>query len=142
MIDFDACIEQGLLRRVPASREKARRSIEKARELFLEAKADLRDGRINSTVIVSYTAIFHAARALLFKDGFREKSHECVIRYLEEKYVKTKQLGRESVELLDKYKSERMRTQYDISYSPTEEDAERMAKFAEEFIGEIESVVG
>ncbi len=33
-----------------------------------------------------YSAMFHAARALLFKDGYREKSHYALYVYLKEKY--------------------------------------------------------
>ena len=112
--------------------------ISKAKELLQEANAGLEDGRINSAVIVTYMAIFHAARALLFKDGYREKSHECIIRYLEEKYpeIKTAQ-----IEELEKYKSERTHTQYDVNYTPSEEQAEKMLKFAEKFIQTIEELV-
>lgn len=138
MISYNECIEKGLLRRIPPSREKAMQSIEKAKELLGEAKANLDEERTNSAVIVAYMAIFHAARALLFKDGYREKSHECIIRYLEENYpdIKTGQ-----IEALEKYKNERTKTQYDVSYSPNEEQAEKMLQFAEEFIQTIEEII-
>ncbi|MDD5162643.1 MAG: HEPN domain-containing protein [Candidatus ainarchaeum sp.] len=138
MIDFNECLAKGLLARIPASREKALQSIEKAKELLEEAKASLEEERINSTVIVAYLAIFHAARALLFKDGYREKSHECVIRYLEEKYPEIKP---GQIEALEKYKSERTHTQYDVSYNPSEEQAEKMIKFTEKFIQTIEEMI-
>lgn len=121
---------------MPASREKALQSVEKSKELLAEARDSLEDHRINSAVIVSYLAIFHAARAVLFKDGFREKSHECIVRYLEEKYKG--KIEKNQVEMLDKFKSERMHTQYDVSYSPNEEEAEKMIEFSEEFIETIE----
>lgn len=138
MIDFDKCIEKGLLREIPPSREKATQSIEKEKELFEEAKANLKEERINSAVIVAYMAMFHAARAVLFKEGFREKSHECIIRYLEEKHP---EIGSEQIEALERYKSERTHTQYDVSYNPTEEQAEKMIKFTEKFIHIIEELI-
>ena len=138
MIDFNDCIAKGLLGKIPASREKALQSIEKAKELLEEAKANIEEERINSTVIVAYLALFHAARALLFKDGYREKSHECVIRYIEEKYPEIKA---EQIEALEKYKAERTHTQYDISYSPSESEAEKMIKFTEKFIQTIEEII-
>lgn len=139
LIDLKECIEKGLLRRIPASREKAIQSIEKAKTLLAEAKADLEAGQLNSAIIVSYLSIFHAARSLLFKDGYREKSHECIIRYLEEKYAG--KISRKTIELLDKFKSERTQTQYDTRYFPTEEKAERMISFAEKFIQGIEETI-
>lgn len=138
MIDFHGCIERGLLRKIPPSKEKAVQSVEKAKALFDEAKANLEEERINSAVIVAYMAIFHAARAVLFKDGYREKSHECIIRYLEEKHPG---IGTERIEALEKYKSERTHTQYDVSYNPSEEQAEKMIKFTGKFIQTIEELL-
>jgi uncharacterized protein (UPF0332 family) len=138
IIDFKECLEKGFLRRIPPSGEKAFQSIVKAKELFEEAKSSLEEERINSAVIVSYMAIFHAARALLFKDGYREKSHECIIRYLEEKHPN---IGIAQIEKLEKYKSERTHTQYDVSYSPNEEEAEKMIKFTERFIQIVEELI-
>ncbi|MFH1256550.1 MAG: HEPN domain-containing protein [Candidatus Diapherotrites archaeon] len=140
MINVEECLKQGLLKRIPASKQKAMQSIGKAEELLTEAEADLGDGRINSAVIVSYLALFHAARALLFKDGLTEKSHECVIRYLEEKYAKAKLLPETFIDLLDRFKAERSHTQYDVSYSPNEEDAEEMIEFCREFIEAVEKL--
>ncbi|MBI4044261.1 MAG: HEPN domain-containing protein [Candidatus Diapherotrites archaeon] len=139
MINLKECIEKGLIRKMPASKQKALQSIEKAKELLGEAKQNLEDDRINSSVIVCYLAIFHAARAVLFRDGFREKSHECIIKYLEEKYSET--IPQKQIQLLDKFKSERTHTQYDVSYSPNEEEAEKMNQFAEEFISTIEQIL-
>lgn len=142
MIDFENCVKLGLLRKIPASKEKARQSIEKAKVMLIEAKANLKDERIYSAVIVAYLALFHTARSLLFKDGYREKSHECIVRYLEEKYAKTKLLPGDAIEMLDKFKSDRTHTQYDVGHSPTEEDAEKMIEFAEEFIELVEQLIG
>jgi len=139
MIDFEECVEKGLLRRIPPSREKAIQSIEKAKQLLEEAKANLEENRTNSTIIVAYLAIFHAARAVLFKDGYREKSHECIIRYLEEKHPK--KINPKQIENLEKYKNERTHTQYDITYNPNEEQAEKMIKFTKQFIQNIEELV-
>lgn len=141
MIDFEECLKQGLLRKIPASKQNALNSIEKAKELLNEAKTSQKNEQINSAVIVSYLSIFHAARALLFKEGYREKSHECIIRFIEEKYSKTGKIPRMTISMLDKYKSERTLTQYEITYSPNEEEAEKMLKFAEEFIREIEELI-
>jgi len=138
LIDLKECIEKRLLRRVPASRDKAVQSIEKAKTLLVEAKADLEDERLNSAIVISYLSIFHAARAVLFKDGYREKSHECIIRYLEETHS---EIPQKTIELLDKFKSERTQTQYNINYYPTEDKTEKMISFTEKFIQEIEEII-
>ncbi|MBU4501226.1 MAG: HEPN domain-containing protein, partial [Nanoarchaeota archaeon] len=86
------CIRGKLLRKIPSSKEKAEGSIKTARKWLEEAEKNLKGKAFNSSVISSYLAMFHSSRAILFFDGFREKSHYCIARYLEEKYVKKKLL--------------------------------------------------
>jgi uncharacterized protein (UPF0332 family) len=71
--------------------------------------------------------MFHTARAILIRDGFREKRHYCVARYLEEKYVKTKKLER-WIALLDHYRDLRQQDQYHVSFFATEEEAKRIMR--------------
>lgn len=137
MIDFRECVEKGLLRKIPPSNEKARQSLEKAKLLLAEAKANLDEERVSSAVIVAYMAIFHAARSVLFRRGWREKSHECIIRFLEKECP---EISAEQIAALEKYKSERTHMQYDVSYSPNEAQAEKMLEFGEEFIGTVEGL--
>jgi len=88
MINYKNCIEKGLLRKIPPSRDHAESSIQKAEKWLDESKKSLENGAIDSSVLASYLVFFHAARSILFFDGYREKSHACVARYIEEKYVK------------------------------------------------------
>lgn len=81
----------------------------------------------------SYLAMFHSARAILFFDGFREKSHYCIARYLEEKYVQKKLLDIKWVELLDYYRDMRHDDLYSISSFVTRREAEKALKSAKEF---------
>ncbi len=61
--------------------------------------------------------MFHAARALLLKDGFRERSHCCIARYIEEKYVNTGGLKRIVVDLLDGFRELRHDDLYELDFS-------------------------
>ena len=88
--NFDDCLKEGLLRRISASEDKALGSLEVAKRWLMEAEQNLNGETFNSTVLFAYIAMFHSARALLIRDGFREKSHFCISRYLEENYVKKK----------------------------------------------------
>lgn len=109
---YEDCMEKGLLRKIPPSKDNALRSLRKAEKWLEEAEKAFKSDIFNSSVLASYMAMFHAARAILFLDGFREKSHACVARYLEEKYVKTGKLEQNRVELLDHYRD----TLHAISY--------------------------
>ena len=123
-----------MLRKIPPSKEKARNSVETALKWLEEAKKNLNSEAFNSSVLSSYLAMFHSARALLFSDGFREKSHYCIARYLEEKYVKKKLLESKWVNLLDHYRELRHNDQYSITFFTTRDEAEKALKTAKEFV--------
>lgn len=117
-------------------------SIKRAEEWLEEAKRNREFGSYRTSLMASYLAMFHAARAVLFRDGWREKSHYCVARYLEESYVKTGKLEEYWVELLDRMRELRHEDQYDVSYTPEPTEVEEALKVAEKFIEVIKSFIG
>lgn len=139
--DYYDCIKEKLLRKIPPSKEKAEGSIRTAYKWLEEAEKNLKGEAFNSSVIASYLAMFHSARAILFFDGFREKSHYCIARYLEEKYVKKKLLEKKWIEFLDHYRELRHDDQYNISFFATKEEAENMLKIAKEFVKRISELL-
>lgn len=138
--DFNDCIKENLLRKIPPSKDKAVQSIKKAHQWLKEAENSLSGSAFNSSILSSYMIMFHAARSILFVDGYREKSHACVARYLEEKYVKTGILDRKWVELLDHSREIRHDDQYNLSFISTREDAEHALKSARDFLSAIEDL--
>ena len=85
--------------------------------------------------------MFHSARAILFHDGYREKSHVCVGRYLEEKYVRTGKIERMWVELLDHSREMRHGGQYDLGFFSSEKEAKKALETAERFLGRLTSLL-
>jgi uncharacterized protein (UPF0332 family) len=138
--NYNDCVRARLLRKIPPSKDKATQSFKKAREWWKESENSLKGDAFNSSILASYMVMFHAARAILFFDGFREKSHACVARYLEEKYVKTGKLDKKWVELLDHSREIRHGDQYDLSFSSTKEEAENALKSANGFSAAMESL--
>ena len=98
MTRLDECFDRGLLRTVEPSEEKARASLARAREWLEEAKEDLAIDSVRSALSAVYMGYFHAARAVLYRDGVREKSHYCIGIYLE-RYGEQGQLEEEWVAL-------------------------------------------
>jgi uncharacterized protein (UPF0332 family) len=139
--DFEDCIKAGLLRNTPPSKEKADGSIRASTKWLEEAGKNLNNKTFNSSVLASYLAMFHAARAVLFLDGFREKSHYCIARYLEEKYVKNRTLENKWVELLDHYRELRHDSQYDISFFASKNEAETALETAKQFLDRMKSLL-
>jgi len=138
--NYNDCMREGLLRKIPPSKDKATQSLKKAREWLKEAENSLKGDAFNSSILASYMVMFHAARTILFLDGFREKSHACVARYLEEKYVKTGKLDKKWVELLDHSREIRHNDQYDLSFFSTKEEAENALKSADDFFAAMENL--
>ncbi|MBI5035828.1 HEPN domain-containing protein [Candidatus Micrarchaeota archaeon] len=138
MIDFEDCLKAGFLRKIPPSPAQAKEQLEKAKVLLEEAKT-LVNKAPNAAVLTGYAAALDAARAILFNDGYREKSHACVARYLEAKY--SKEIGKNMIMMLDEYRNKRHKTQYASDYYPTVQEAKRIVAFADEFISRIEELI-
>ncbi len=139
---FKNCIEKGLLRKIPASEDNAIRSINKAKHWLREAETTLQSEAYDSSVMSSYLVMFHSARAILFFDGYREKSHVCVARYLEEQYVNKKKLEKKWVELLDHHREIRHENQYDLSFFSTDEDTVNALEVAKQFFERMKLLIG
>lgn len=117
--DIDKCIERRLLVRIPASKSKADKS----------------------SILSSYLAMFHAARAFLFLNGYRDKSHFAVARFLEDKYVNSKCLEKQWVELLDYYRDVRHDNQYGINSLVSEDDAAKAFRSASDFVDRMKTLL-
>ena len=139
---FKNCIEKGLLRKIPASEDNAIRSINKAESWLRESEKTLQSEAYDSSVMSSYLVMFHSARAILFLDGYREKSHACVARYLEDQYVKGKKLESKWVDLLDHHREIRHENQYDLSFFSSDEDAKKAFDSAEQFLKRMKQLIG
>lgn len=140
-MDFEDCVRKGLLRRVTPSADKAKLSMKRAERWLEEAEKSLNNELYDSCLISSYLAMFHSARAVLFRDGWREKSHFCIARYLEEMYVKKGKLEREWIDLFDRLRETRHADQYDVSYFATREEAESALNIAFEFVERMEKLL-
>lgn len=138
--NYNDCLKEGLIRKIPPSKDKAVQSFKKAREWLEEAENSLKAGALASSILSSYMVMFHSARSILFFDGFREKSHACVARYLEEKYVKSGKLNRKWIELLDHSREVRHNDQYSLTFFSTKDEAERSLETARNFLVSMEDL--
>ncbi len=139
--DYDDCMREKLLRNIPPSYQKASGSILAAKRWLEEAERGVKNGTFISSVISSYLAMFHSSRSILFRDGFREKSHYCIARYLEEKYAKKGLLEMKWIEILDHSRETRHDSQYDVDFFATKEDAESSLMIAKEFVKRMEALL-
>ncbi len=139
-LNYEDCIEKGLLRKIPPSKDMAFRSLEKAGKWLEEAETIFKSSAFNSSVSAAYLAMFHATRSILFWDGWREKSHACVARYLEQ-YAKKGKLEQKWIDLLNHIREIRHEEQYDLGFFATKEEAEKAIQSAAGFLSRIKKLV-
>jgi uncharacterized protein (UPF0332 family) len=63
-----------------------------------EAKLGISCGKYKWPTIQGYYSMYHAARALLFSQGYRDKSHYCLYAALKALYVRKGLMGSELAE--------------------------------------------
>lgn len=126
------CFEKRLLRETKKDLKKAHRSLEIAYQKLQRAKLAFNQELFDSAIILGYTAMFHAARCLLYKDGIQEKSHFCVVLYLRGKYGA--KIPVYLINSMDNFRVERHEILYGLEFVPTREDAETLLRDARQFI--------
>ncbi|MDP2767951.1 MAG: HEPN domain-containing protein [Candidatus Methanoperedens sp.] len=131
------CFQKGLLKIISPDMENAARSLELSARNIEDAAANLSIHRYRVVAILSYTAMFHAARAILFKDGIKERSHECIPIYLKEKYPDLEPLAN----ILDAYRRFRHDAIYGLDFVMDKIEAQKTIDFAKEFLEKIKSIV-
>jgi uncharacterized protein (UPF0332 family) len=140
-IEYEECLKKGLIRKIVPSRDKARKGINKAKMFLDQARRAFNIKAFDSCLLTCYQAVFLSAKSVLHKDGYREKSHACVARYLEEIYVNAGKLDIKWIELLDRFREMRHDDEYDVFFMASKENCEEIMKFADSFIGAMEKIL-
>jgi uncharacterized protein (UPF0332 family) len=138
--NIDDCFERGLLRKAEPSLTKSEQSLLQARDWLSEAEKNLEAEALRSAISSAYLAVFHSARAVLFRDGVREKSHYCIGLYLQ-RYVEDGTLEEDWPMLFDRIRSIRHADQYSFMALPTEEEVQAGIDLAERFIERMERLL-
>ena len=137
--NVEDCFRFRLLRKIKPDLEKSRKSLEIA-EIRLKESGNVIKLKIYSyAVIESYMAMFHAARALLYKDGIQEKNHYAIFIYLKEKYAD--KISLHILNFLNIHRIERHEALYGIEYKPDKKDAEIALGDAKMFVEEIKKIL-
>ena len=133
-MNLQECFRKRLLRRDRPDPARARRSLEVAREKLKHARRAHEHELYDASLVLGYTSMFHAARALLFNDGIVEKSHVCLVEYLRENYARRGRLSEGLVNTLDRLRVDRHEAIYGLEASVEKDQAEYALEKSEEFI--------
>jgi uncharacterized protein (UPF0332 family) len=129
---FEDCLRSGKLIPFPRAKRLAKKELAAAAEDLAEARDRFVHAKYKYATINAYYAVFHAARALLYSKGYRERSHYCLAVALEALFVDGGGLERRYVVLLKSTMALREKADYAGSFS--EEGASMSVLNAGEFI--------
>ena len=138
--DLENCLNRGQLRKVESSVTKSQRSIQEAYKWLEESHKNIDSGAYSSAQLSIYLIFFHAARAVLFRDGIREKSHYCIGIYLNA-YSQKGLLEEKWIILLDRMRSTRHAGQYSFQSEPTKDEVLSELKSAQRFVKRMEELL-
>ena len=126
------CFKKRLLRKTKPDLLKMQKALEMAEIKRERAEELFRNDFFEESIVASYTSMFQAARAILFKDGIIEKSHACEVAYLKDSYNDI--LGQDRINWLDTYRLERHESFYGLDKSLMDrEEAEDALEKSEKF---------
>jgi len=132
MSEFERCLSERRLLRMKASKEMVQKEIASARYDLARSKKSLEEKDFKWAAIQAYYSMFHAAKALVLKKGYREKSHYCLIIAFKELYIKQDLLDQEMVDNFELCLHLRHDADYGLSYN--HESAETAIQYAEGFL--------
>lgn len=131
-VEFEKCLKKNNLRISADAKNWVKKELESAKSDLHEAEAGLERESYKWSTIQSYYAMFHAARALLYAKGYREKSHYCLRIAIEVLYVEPGDLSQHMINAFEVAKELRENADYESQFS--ESGAEKLVKAAQEFL--------
>ncbi len=131
-------IENRELRKVGDSLEKVKKSLEIAEVKLEDSRKLFSAGFYETAFLTVYTSMFHAARSLLYKDGYQEKSHFSVYIYLQERYAE--HIPKSLLLSFNEFKNTRHEILYGFEGDYKKEDVEQAIMDGEEFLEEVKKL--
>lgn len=119
-MDFSDCLEKGLLKENVDAKNRVSTSIKTAEKFMNAARKNFEIEEFETCLIMSYNSIFHICRALLFKKGFVERSHFCLVVALRYYYDQDEELST-FLNSIDKVRLSRHEVQYRGEFTDKEE---------------------
>ncbi len=139
-MNIQELLEKDLIRKQAVDQEEINGSIIISKRFLQRAQGNLEMNFFDVSFLLSYTSMFHAARALLFKAGYKERSHFGMIAALKDIYSKDYEIL-ECLNMLDTYRLARHAVQYSGSLS-SELDAIQSIKDAKKFVKLVKTRLG
>lgn len=131
-VQFAECLKHGKIKKFSDAKGFVLKELKVAGGDLNAAQAGLRETRWKWSTIQAYYSMFHTARALLFSEGYREKSHYCLRVGIEVLFVQTNKIPEKFIDSFQTAKIMRENADYEEEFS--EEGANKLVKAAADFL--------
>jgi len=140
-MNVEECLEKGQLIKIAPDLAKARFSLDTAQHKLDLAYKEKEHEIWEGAILNGYTAMFHAARSLLFKDGYKERSHYAVCTYIKEKYKE--RLEKKFLTEFDSLRLQRHEVLYALERNSEadEQEADEAIEVAAGFLQAVEKII-
>ncbi len=95
MNEFEKCLKNRRIVRIEPTREMLLKEMGNAEYDLSKADNSLLSDDFKWASVQAYYSMFHSAKALVLKKGYREKSHQCLLVALKELYIKPGDLAKD-----------------------------------------------
>jgi len=137
--NFEDCLKTGKIKKFSRGKILSSKEIRLAEEDLRTAEKSFKDKNYRWCIIQIYYSMFHSARALLYFENFRERSHYCLNQAIRELYVKQGRIDVFFLEALLEAKNLREAADYYGDYSDV--NTEKLLKRAEKFIKKAREII-
>lgn len=138
--EFKQCLENKKIVSFAKGKNLVKKELAVAKSDLTDAKAGYENGRYKWSTIQAYYAMFHAARALVYSQGYREKSHYCLAVALGALFVDGGTMEAQSVRDFLNAMNLREAADYEANFSQS--GAKAVIASAERFIEKAAAILG
>lgn len=136
-LQFTRLLEERKLQRIQPKRDIIAKEIASAEYDLGKSRNSCGEEDYKWTIVQAYYSMFHAARALIYSKGYREKSHRACLVALKEFFLDS--LGEERIRDFEEAMELRESADYGSAY--TDQDAKNIVGKAEDFLENVKRIL-
>lgn len=137
-MDIESCLQEGFLQRIKVERDLIEKELEEAKYDLEKAKHAIEEDDFKWSIVKSYYSMFHAARAVLFSLGLKERRHFAIRVVLENLNMEGKL---ESKFISDFSAALGAREDADYRYTYSQETAAYLSRAAGDFLAGMKKLI-
>lgn len=138
-VEFKRCLDKRWLVPLKPDQELVNKEVKGAEYDIKRAGNAIEDGDYKWATVIAYYCIFHSTKALVYKSGYREKTHRCLAIALLELYVEKDKLERRYFHILSEAMNLREDADYGLVYSET--SAKKLVSDAKDFLSKAKEIL-